>query len=278
MNQIFNFNRFSLLVAKHWAENRKRYFLSIVAFASLLFVWYVFVMLIDDTNPLADGLQQISFFFSLFLVGPFYASQFFNDLDSRTRGTNFLMVPASTFEKFLCGFFYAIIMFFIVFLVSFYIVGFFTVSIANAVHPSYNSVVNQDVTVVKAHVINVFETRMEIPVEVTFYFMLLFFAVQSAALLGSVYFSRYSYIKTAISLTLVCVIVFVLEYNLTKNLMPRGRFFEGRGTYIFDMEEGKGNLVQLPAQVVNTLLFLFKYSFPPIFWITTYFRLKEKEI
>ena len=86
MNQTFSFQRFSLLVAKHWAENRKRYLLSMVAYISLVFVWFVFVMLTDESNPLAKGLQQVTFFFSLFLVGPFYASQFFSELGSKTKG------------------------------------------------------------------------------------------------------------------------------------------------------------------------------------------------
>ena len=103
MNQTFSFQRFSLLVGKNWAENKKRYLLSILAYISLLSVWFMFVMLTDSSHPLAKGLQEVTFFFSLFLVGPFFASQFFSDLGSKTKGTNYLMVPASVLENCFVG-------------------------------------------------------------------------------------------------------------------------------------------------------------------------------
>src|SRR5215213_10202634 len=120
MNQTFSFQRWSLLVAKHWAENRRRYLLSIVAFMSLIMVWYVFVMLTDSSHPMADGIQWATFYFCLAVVGPFYASQFFKSLGSKSKAVDYLMVPASALEKTMVGIFYAVILFPIVFIVSFY--------------------------------------------------------------------------------------------------------------------------------------------------------------
>jgi len=271
MNQTFSFQRWSLLVGKHWAENKKKYLLSIVAFIGLTFVWYVFVMLVDDSNPLAAGLQQVTFLFSLFLVGPFYASQFFRELSSGPKAINYLMVPASALEKLLCSLFYVIVIFFIVFVAAFYLVDAISVMIANLIHPSYNY------GNVKANVINVFRSN-EMPKDVTFYFLLMFFTIQSAALLGSVYFVQYSYIKTAITIALLCLVVALLEYYLTNRLLPPGNFYEGRGTYLFYGRDGSNKVVELPHAIMNVLFILFKYAFPPILWLTTYFRLKEKEV
>jgi cation transport ATPase len=115
MNQKFSFRRWRLLVAKHGAENKNRYLISLIALTGLLYMWFVFVMKTDQHHPLAPGLQEITFYFSLFLVGPFYATQFFKEIHSRTKGINYLMLPASSLEKLLCGLFYTLFIFFIAF-------------------------------------------------------------------------------------------------------------------------------------------------------------------
>ena len=75
--------------------------------------------------------QQITFFLSLFAVGTFYASQYFRDLGSRSKGINFLLVPASVFEKLLCSVLYTVVLFFVVFVAAFYLVDILMVAIAN---------------------------------------------------------------------------------------------------------------------------------------------------
>jgi hypothetical protein len=274
MNQTFSFQRWSLLVGKHWAENRKKYLLAIAAFMSLIFVWYVFTMLVDDYNPLAEGLQYVTYFFSLFIVGPFYASQFFKQLSSRSKGIDYLMVPASTLEKLLCAVLYGIFLFFIVFTVAFYVVDIITVGLANLFHPWYSGEVNAQGIVRKAHVINVFKGNGS-PV---FYFFMMFSALQSAFLLGSVYFAQYSYIKTAISVTLACLVIALVGFYFTSFFMPMGGFHDIGNYQVFSNDWKERKLIELPHWIGKVLEFILYYGFPPIFWVTTYFRLKEKEV
>jgi hypothetical protein len=276
MNQTFDFRRFSLLVGKHWADNRKKYMLSIVAFMSLILIWYVFIMLTDPLDPLAEGLQHVTYYFSLFLVGPFYASQFFKDLSSRSKGINYLMVPASTLEKTLCSIFYVVILFVVVFTVAFYLVNIITVGLANLVHPDYSGVARNGI-VHKAHISNILRIPGN-PRNMAQYFFLLFFAVQSVAFLGSIYFPKYSYIKTAISITIVCLVIALVGFYFTSFFMPRGGFNELSSYRVFSEDGNETRVIQLPAWIGKVLKFLFFYAFPPIFWITTYFRLKEKEV
>ena len=276
MNQTFDFRRFSLLVGKHWADNRKKYMLSIVAFMSLILIWYVFIMLTDPLDPLAEGLQHVTYYFSLFLVGPFYASQFFKDLSSRSKGINYLMVPASTLEKTLCSIFYVVILFVVVFTVAFYLVNIITVGLANLVHPDYSGVARNGI-VHKAHISNILRIPGN-PRNMAQYFFLLFFAVQSVAFLGSIYFPKYSYIKTAISITIVCLVIALVGFYFTSFFMPRGGFNELSSYRVFSEDGNETRVIQLPAWIGKVLKFLFFYAFPPIFWVTTYFRLKEKEV
>ena len=90
MNQVFSFNRFKLLVLMHWAHNKKRYGLSVLAFMGLLIVFFLFSILTADDGGRSEDVQKIRYFLPLYVVGTFYASQYFQDLGSRTKASNFL--------------------------------------------------------------------------------------------------------------------------------------------------------------------------------------------
>lgn len=272
MNQTFNFQRWCLLVARHWTENQRRYLLSIVAMAGLLFMWFVFVMLTDDHQPMAYGLQQVTYYFPLFLVGAFYASQFFKEIHSRTKGINYLLLPASILEKLLCGLFYTLLLFFVVYTLLFYLIDVLAVAAANTFHPSYGGALD------RATVTNVFDLGNKEINPLAYYFFLTFIAIQSAALLGSAYFSSYHFIKTAIAFCLLFLFIFIFHSVVLSKLAPQGSFTENMGTYRFSTGENKLAQVSIPSWINNVTGFLFKYAFPPVFWAATYFRLKEKEV
>ena len=277
MNQTFSFQRLGLLIASHWAENKKRYTLSFFAAIGLLLLWFVFVMITDDHDPMHPNLQQVTFFFALFLVGPFYASQFFKDLTSKSKGINYLMMPASTLEKAVCGILYAVVLFFAAFTLAFYIVDVIAVMIANAVHPSYN--IPRNGAIYKVPVVNVFAIRDTEDVgSVSKVLLLIFLAAQSLALLGSIYFGQYSYIKTAIAVCLVILFIVLIETLFFNKLLPPGSFNMDAASFVFYEPNDSAKMVKLPGWISRSISFLIQYAFAPIFWITTYFRLKEKEI
>jgi len=194
MNQFFSFKRFTLLVLKHWADNKKRYGLSVLAFIGLLITWFVFTLLVEPDIRMPKDVQQITYFFSLFVVGTFYASQYFSDLGSRSKGINFLLVPASAFEKLLCSLLYTVVLFFVVFTTIFYIVDSLMVAISSNL-PGNNEVNG------KPTVVNVFKIIiLRFNRDSTINFLLLYFSVQSVFLLGSVFFEKYSFIFLAAAL------------------------------------------------------------------------------
>lgn len=275
MNQFFSFQRFSLLVAKHWADNKKRYLLSVIAFIGLLIAWFVFTMLVDSSKPMGEDMQMITFFFSLFAVGSFYTNQYYRDLGSRAKGINFLLVPASAFEKILCSLLYTVILFFIVFTAAFYLVDVLMVSIARGF-------LMTDIPDKETVVLNVFSAG-KLPVEGeatfnTFNILWIFFAIQSAFLLGSVYFSKYSFIKTIISGFVLFFIIFCFVFFLY-DMMPKGEYVNGFFTSYHIYNKGKdGHLVTLPAWPGQLLYCLLMYGIAPFLWIVTYYRLKEKQV
>jgi hypothetical protein len=273
MNQFFNFNRFSLLVAKHWADNKKRYLLSVIAFIGLLIAWFVFTILVDSRFPMGTGIQMVTFFFSLFVVGSFYANQYFRDLGSRAKGINFLLVPASAFEKILCSLLFTVILFFIVFTTAFYLVDIIMVSIAK----NFQTI---DVPDKDKGIVNVFESaRLPLDGKSTLNILLVFFSIQSVFLLGSVYFEKYSFIKTIICGFVVFFIVFFFVYFLY-DMMPEGGYVNHFLTSYHVNNKGKGDdyLVRIPVWIGQILYYMLMYGVAPFFWIVTYFRLKEKQV
>lgn len=273
MNQTFSFQRFSLLVAKHWAENKKRYLLSAVAIIGLLVMWFLFIMLTDGQYPMADGIQQVTYLFSVFGVGAFYASQYFKDLGSKSKASNYLLVPASSLEKLMCSLLYVVIFSFIAFTALFYLADFIMVSIANAVHPSYD----------KDHVAtvaNVFTSPgISGDANMNFYFLLAFFTIQAAFLLGSIYFEKFSFIKTAISIFVIALSIFFLMYFFIETVLPNGSYHKGfMRSYLVIVDGENDHLVQLPLWIGSVLKLLFMYAIAPLLWVVTYFRLKEKQL
>lgn len=268
MNQFFSVKRFTFLVGKHWADNKKRYSLSVLAFIGLLIAWFVFVLLIDDGEPLEHEIQQITYFLSLFAVGTFYASQYFRDLGSRSKGINFLLVPASAFEKLLCALLYSVVLFFVVFTTVFYLVDVLMVTISN-------TFVKTDTRV--ANVFNVVFLRFNGDSIVRLLFV--FFSIQSVFLLGSVYFRKYSFIKTIISgfvgfFILACLVFFLFDF-----LLPKGEYQSGfLASYRVHIDGVNDRLVEVPRWIGKVFSFLVMYAMAPFLWLVSYYRLREKQV
>lgn len=269
MNQFFSSKRFSLLVLKHWADNRKRYTLSVLAFIGILLTWFGFTLLTGFDEPMSEDLQQTTFFLMLFVIGTFYPSQYFRDLGSKARGSNFLLVPASSFEKVLCSILFTVVLFFIVFVAGFYLADVLMVSLSNSVNTSS-----------PAKVINIFTTSLfELSNNSSSSVLFVFFSIQSLFLLGSVYFPKYSFIKTVISGFVIYFILFAFVYLLYSQLMPRGGYTSGFMTSFLVRIDGQSDqLIRLPVWVEHLLLYLVTYAFAPFLWLVTWHRLKEKQV
>jgi hypothetical protein len=255
MNQFFSHKRFTLLVWKHWADNKKRYLLTITAFIGLLIAGGTFGILIPENKAcLPTDLQLGVFLFSLFVTGTFYASQYFSHLGSTAKASNFLLVPASTFEKFLCSLFYTALLFLLVFMAAFYLADILLVRLANTIAANNQLAEKSEVLDVFAVGIFRFNNRS------TLSFLPIFISLQSAFLLGSVFFKKYAFIKTIIGCFIAWLTVFTVVYILRRLLLP-------------DVED----LVEIPDWVAHFLSIL-AYITAPVLWTLTYHRLKRKQV
>lgn len=283
MNQIFDFNRWWLLVGKHWSENRKKYLLSLSAIAGLLIIFYVFALLIEPRSPVPEDIQINTFYVGLFGIGCLYASFLFSELASGPRAMNFLTVPASHFEKLLVSLLFGVIIFFVAYTLVFHIVNFSMMNIGNAVAKSQwegdSHAAGEVFTRTKVADVFFEANRKPGQPNVFYYLLLCYFAVQSLFILGSVYFPKFSFIKTVIVGVLVVLFFSFLIGKIFQDTMPQGVHYNGLTSWRL-IQEGVDSysVVRLPSWIEDVLVFVFKFALAPILWVTTYFRLKEKEI
>jgi hypothetical protein len=276
MNQVFDLNRWFLYTARHWNENKRKYLISLAAIAGLLILWYSFIIMVTDENPIGEGIQFMTFYVGLFLTGCLHASLIFSDLNEGPRAMHYLLLPASVFEKLLTAILFTGVLFFISYLLIFYLVDFSLVKISNSI--AGNAIKYKEAThAVSSDIINVFKASPEKGDNFYMYFLLAFIGVQSAFLLGSVYFVKYNFIKTTVSVLVVFLFFIFLVHKVMHLFLPEGGFFLPFN--IYRLYTDKGTIaIQLPEWMSTILNFLFKYTLAPTLWVATYFRLKEKEV
>ena len=276
MNAVFDWKRWMLYLGKHWNENKKRYLLSLAAIGGLLILWYSFLMIVDPDNPMGQRMQIVTFYVGLFLTGCLFASTMFNDLSNGPKAIHYLLTPASAMEKLLTAIVFGVVLFFISYTAVFYVIDFIMLKISNGVVSTYLERMHH-APKPPQQLLNVFESDVRGD-EFLFYILLIFFAVQSIFLLGSVYFVKNQYIKTLISGLVVFLFMVFFIHKLLGSFMPDGGFYQPFTVYrIYNSDQGDV-MIQLPEWLSSILLFITKYTLAPALWVVAYVRLKEKEV
>jgi hypothetical protein len=277
MNSVFDFNRWSLYTSKHWNENKRKYLLSLGAIGGLLILWFSFLILVTRENPIGENIQMVTFYVGLFLTGCLYTSLIFADLSEGAKAIHFLLVPASAFEKLLTAILFSLILFFISYTVIYYVIDYSMVKWISSIvaEAGHYTKANYGFT---SKVINVFVAPPGMGDNLYLYILLAYIGVQSAFLLGSIYFVKYNFIKTTVSVLVVFLFLVFFLNKVIHLFMPDGGFFEPFSVYRVYRGDKGDVAIQLPEWMNIISLFLFKYSLAPVLWVVTYFRLKEKEV
>ena len=214
-----------------------------------------------------DMAQRISFFVGLVGGGFFLASFVFGYFSSNASGSTFLTLPASHFEKWLCGVLIAGVFYPIVFLIFYY--GIDTGFVAlyhHSLDPAspfykqqYESVYTFDLNGVIAG--NVY---------------ILFFIYTGAMLLGSLYFNKASVIKTAIALCIICLVIFGTNWLFASLLFGNIDDAAPFNHVAVPLGNDVGS-IELPPGIAKICKYAFFYVMPATFWILSFTRLREKE-
>lgn len=279
-SEIFDWTRWCRLVAKHWAENRKRYLLSLLGLTGLLLVWFFFILTMDKMSPLNVIYQYMTFFVGLYITGTLYASTLFAELGSKRDAVGFLALPASQLEKLLCALLFGILLFFVGYAVIFYAVDIPMVKLSNQIIESTpRNWPNTSIRVTPNHVYNVFTGDFGPKIEREVHLFLFgFFSVQSAFLLGSVYFTRYSFIKVLVGLAIGFLVVMAIQANLIHLFLPPGWHNGWTGWYSDEAGSDMQKFVELPDFAEKAVIQLVQWAPPVLLWIITWYRIKEKQV
>jgi hypothetical protein len=281
MNQSFNFSRWRKLVSGHWVENRKRYLLAILAIGGLLAAWYSFMLVMDKHNPMNISTQFLTYHCGLYFVGCLYASSLFSELSNRAEGIHYLSVPASHLEKLLCALFFGVFLFFVAFTLVYYIVDIPMVHVANRINAQEGF--KQRIGSFWSRpdeIFNAFSGKIAMGLDIRYdQFILVYLAIQSAFILGSVYFTRYAFIKTIVAVLLFAHVLLIFVNKGVAAHLPHGWYMHTLFSWQQEMDGADGTrMVRLSGWMEDGLGFLMQYSIPFIFWWITYIRLKEKEV
>jgi hypothetical protein len=255
---------------KYFGENKKAYLLLFLACGASLTLWMG--VHLSFTNPyLFDETSQVMYYFTgLILWGCLSAGLLFSDLGSRPKAINYLLLPASSLEKVVCTVFFGIAVYFIGYTLIFCALDFTMVSLANQKFKTAWSVIN--VLTINQYKSKLFEDGH------TSYFFYIHFGIQSFFLLGSLYFPKYAFFKTAIAGVLMWVFAILYLVVFMNNVSTPGLFNDGFSYLeVFD-PSGRNKIVHLPEGLTGTLEYFLRYGVTIMFYVVTYFRLNEKEV
>lgn len=266
MNNIFNFNRFFLLLRREWINFGKIYLISLAVVAGVVLAfygYYVYEQLHYGHGNWRGslGFRPVIFMFLGLLFLTMTSSSYFSDLGQKPKAIIELLIPASTLEKFLGSLVYTVFLTIGSFLLIFYLIDFAFLSYIRGFTKETTSYIAADGTaVVIDHLAYFF--NQPFPETIKYLFMLPFL-LNSVFLLGSIYFKNFHYIKTAVSVMIyiVCwigIFVFIIQ-RATRNTIWVGDNFW----------QEEMNVLRIIG-AVGVLLTLF-------FWFLSYLRLKEKE-
>lgn len=255
MNNTFNMQRFLWLFNKHTKENYKTYLMSIGVFVAILSFTMGYVAYFGGLN---NGTQEAFFAFFLTFPGTVFASLAFSKLGSKSGAISILTLPVSTFERYLVGWIYSFVIFQIVFFTCFFAVDIAIVNISNHYLKTETKLID----------ITSEETKLYV---VFFYFWFL----QSVAFLGSIFFNKLHFIKTALVFFLALIILVVTNKIMAQLIMDSQVSARFPFSNLFIKDGISSYYIAAQPSVILTVVLCISAL---CLWVAAYFKLKEKQV
>ena len=267
MTTTFSFPRLLQLIRKQWFENSRLYLFSILALLGMLGLIMIFLIIADGKSYAEDSFYVV-FIFGLYVTGAVFASMSFAMLGNKEKGTYWLAFPASHLEKLICLIFYNVVVFTLVYCACFFLMKSVAVTYINAL------VAGDPATYSFRR--SMWDSNHSF-LGIVPYFIYGFFAVQSFYLMGSVYFSRYSFVITTIAGSALIFVFVYFSIELFQDSFP-GYAWNGDHLRKYDAGFNSYQRYGLSPWVTDLLWFSVKFIWAPVFWLVAWFRLKEKQI
>lgn len=264
MNDTFNLKRLGWVFKKSIFE---RPALMLGALLVCLLITLLTYAILQSSSGIMKA-QLISFIAGLLIGGSFISCTVFGYFSTSFSGTSYLMLPASYFEKWLCGVIIAVVLYTAIYLAFYRLID--TLFVNSYHHKLDPASVNYQSMY---HAVEVFTFDNQISQQV----FIIYANLSAAMILGSLYFDRVNYIKTALS---VCAFI-MAAYFL--NRFIAGLFFDNIDMAmpfksIFLKVGTEVGILDLPEGVNKLFTALITWVIPSVLMLTALVRLKEKEV
>jgi hypothetical protein len=254
-----NLNRLFLLIKKEYIENIK-----LVLIGYIAVIGFIFAILL--LNSIYDG--ELWLYFNgiynstIVLVGIVFAGISFADFRTKERAISYLTLPATHLEKILSqillstfGFVISYTLVFYLSYLMFYVIGkmFFTFPIGG-----FNPFTLDTYNAISALII-----------------------IQSLYLAGASFFKKIPVFFTSLYIfvfSLILLLVVGVLVHLLTNQIPQYVGLQSEDMEFVFNTQGPKNISKDDFWSGKIISIFFHYLLAPIFWLITYFNLKEKEV
>jgi hypothetical protein len=274
-NNVFNLGRFGILLRKHLKENVRRYLLYAAMLTGIQFVLQGFVTVIGTKS---NGFPQAPmigiFILTLLFSGSIFSSLSYSFFQNKAKGIQFLQMPSSALEKIIVSFLMTQVLFFIIFMGSYYIVNWLMCTLYNSMAVIPANATPESIEFYKAHVYDFRDITGIASI-------ILFFVISAIAHFGSLAFEKNSFVKTGLGVIAIGSILLWLNYvslrsMIPEEIMPDGMFYSN-GMRVGPYETTKG-VIMLPQSWTGFINYFLPLSLYIIFWMASFFKLKEKQV
>ena len=263
MNNTFNIHRFGLLFKKTLLERPMQLFGLTALSLSIVFITYVLGKMLAGFE---DG-QNISFMLGLVGGGCFLASFVFSYFTSNAIGSSYITLPASAFEKWLCGVLITGVFYLVLFLLFYRFIDILFVGIyhrnLDANGPLYRQLYDQ----VQIFPYDGFVANKAI---------LLFVNFSGAMLVGSLYFNKVNFIKVALLICGFWLGAWLLNLLIAQAMIQHVNNAMPYWLVWIDVNKDEGR-IELPENIAGVVSIFIQFIIPATLWMLAWLRLKEKE-
>ena len=267
MKDIINLRRLSLLITREFALNKKNVFIMIssMTFVSML-VTYLMPHRFSSDGNIYNYYQMYPQV--VFLYCAIASAYSFIELNTSDRIIEFIMLPSSTFEKYLTKFIYSTL--------GYILMGAFALSITSILVRILNADNPTDFR------INVSSLWMNYT-----FLLQIYFLFHSIFFFGGVCFRKMELAKTFLVIVGLITIFYLCEIFLTEFFtFKKVRIHFDLLQQYYEVNNSREFLTTLSRNKLNRLLWDVRqitaiigfYILPPLFWILSYLRLKENEV
>lgn len=262
MTEIFNLNRFYNSFLRLISEKGIKMMGSIV-----LMILFFFLLFNVETDPRLFVELQDAFLVLGLSFGPIlYMSVVSNEMSTTSKGTAYLLLPNSIFEKWFLNSVVALIMYFIIFCSLYYCVDFLMVKIVTAQTGLPEGTL----------------TPVEFFSDKTYIGFMVGAAMAQGVILGSLFFKKNNLVYSLLFMFGVLIFIVVVNYFSANFFFDVPIYFGNQVPYALvyidnDLSLSGGYLIENPMTMIqlSSLIFVpFIIAFSGIYFM----RLKEKEL